>query len=282
MTLLIHSMAEFSDIIVSAMGLAHVSRIAEIGAEYGGMTTILADYAEENDGHLFSIDPDPKPEFLDWVNAHESVTHIAKPSLAAFPELHDIDLWTVDGDHNWFTVYHELKAIEAACGRDNKPLFAILHDVCWPAGHRDMYYAPDAIPQEYRHDYCMDGGARPGQSELVREQGMRGMGHFGWALHEGGERNGVKCAVVDFINAAEAGGHQLAYAEIPAVFGLGILFDTNAPWAGPLSDFLIPYHDNPLLAKLEQNRLANYLTVLDWQDGVIHRPGAQTIAEIGH
>lgn len=269
MTLLIHSMSEFSDIIVSAMTLAKVSQISEIGAEYGGMTSILANYAETNDGHLFSIDPSPKPQFLDWAEAHEKVTHIAKPSLSAFSQLKNIDLWMVDGDHNWFTVYHELKAIEAACARDKKPLFTILHDVCWPAGQRDMYYAPDTIPKEYRHDYCMDSGAKPGQSGLLREQGMRGMGHFGWALHEGGERNGVKCAVVDFINEAEAAGHQLAYAEIPAVFGLGILFDATAPWAGALSDLLIPYHDNPLIAKLEQNRLANYLTVLDWQDGVI-------------
>ncbi len=270
MTLLIHSMSEFSDIIVSAMETAHVSQIAEIGAEYGGMTSVLADYAATNEGHLFSVDPTPKDEFLDWVDAHEQVTHIAKPSLSAFADLKDIDLWLVDGDHNWYTVYHELKAIKAACERDKKPLFTILHDVCWPAANRDMYYAPDRIPAEYRHDYCMDGGTKPGQAGLLQEQGFRGMGQFGLALHEGGERNGVKCAVVDFINEAEASGYPLAYAEIPAVFGLGILFDISAPWADPLSDLLIPYHDNPLIAKLEQNRLANYLTVLDWQDGVIH------------
>lgn len=269
MTLLIHSMSEFSDIIVNAMSVANVSQIAEIGAEYGGMTSVLADYADANDGHLFSVDPAPKQEFLDWVDAHRQVTHIAKPSLDAFSALKDIDAWLVDGDHNWFTVYHELKAIQAACKRDEKPLFTILHDVCWPAANRDMYYAPDRIPEEYRHDYCMDGGIKPGQSGLLREQGFRGMGQFGLALHEGGERNGVKCAVVDFINEAEASGHQLAYAEIPAVFGLGILFDATAPWAGALSDLLIPFHDNPLIAKLEQNRLANYLTVLDWQDGTM-------------
>ncbi len=269
MTLLIHSMSEFSDIIVNAMSIASASQIAEIGAEYGGMTSVLADYAEANDGHLFSVDPTPKQEFLDWVDAHKQVSHIAKPSLEAFADLKDIDVWLVDGDHNWFTVYHELKAIETACERDDKPLFAILHDVCWPAANRDMYYAPDRIPAEYRHDYCMDGGAKPGLPGLLREQGFRGMGQFGLAMHEGGERNGVKCAVVDFIDEAEASGRQLAYAEIPAVFGLGIVFDANAPWAESLSDLLIPFHENPLIAKLEQNRLSNYLTVLDWQDGVI-------------
>lgn len=269
MTLLIHSMSEFSEIIVHAMDAAKVSNIAEIGSEYGGMTSVLANHAEANDGHLFSVDPAPKSEFLSWVDDHQHVTHIPKPSLDAFSDLKDIDVWFVDGDHNWFTVYNELKAIEAACVRDDKPLFAIMHDVCWPAANRDMYYAPDRIPKEFRHDFSMEGGAQPGQSDLLWDRGLRGMGHFGWALHEGGERNGVKCAVVDFINEMEAAGRQLAYAEIPAVFGLGFIFDTNAPFAGPLSDILVPYHDNPLIAKLEENRLANYLTVLDWQDGAI-------------
>ncbi|MEP3226122.1 MAG: class I SAM-dependent methyltransferase [Parasphingorhabdus sp.] len=262
-------MSEFSDIITNAMDIANVSNIAEIGAEYGGMTTILAKHAASHNGRLFSIDPNPKPEFLAWLDTQNTVSHIAKPSLEAFTSLSNIDLWMVDGDHNWFTVYHELKAISAACQRDEKPLFAILHDVCWPAGRRDMYYAPEAIPEEFRHDYCMKSGAKPGQSGLFRQQGMRGMGHFGWALHEGGERNGVKSAVEDFINEAEAHGQPLAYAEIPAVFGLGIIFDAAAPWAEDLSNLLLPFHDNPLIAKLEKNRLANYLTVLDWQDGVL-------------
>ena len=50
------------------------------------------------------------------------------------------------------------------------------------------------------------------------------------------------------------------------MFGLGILFDLEAPWAGELADLLAPWHQNPILMALEENRLRNYLAVLDWQD----------------
>ena len=39
-----------------------------------------------------------------------------------------------------------------------------------------------------------------------------------------------------------------------------------APWSEALTSLVIPYHENKLLRALEHNRLANYLTVLDWQD----------------
>jgi Methyltransferase domain len=267
--LLIHSMSEFSDIIVDAMDIANVSRIAEIGAEFGGMSKVLADHAAVRGGHLYSIDPMPKPEFLGWASDHKHVTHIPKLSLDAFADLEDIDLCVIDGDHNWYSVYHELHELDKIFQRDQKPYFAILHDVCWPSGQRDQYYNPDVIPEKYRHDFCMHSGTIPGYPGLVSERGFRGMGQFGFALHEGGERNGVKCAVVDFLNEMEKGGQELAYAEIPAVFGLGIIFDAKADWAEALGEYLVPLHANPLIAKLEQNRIANYLTVLDWQDGHI-------------
>ena len=37
------------------------------------------------------------------------------------------------------------------------------------------------------------------------------------------------------------------------LFGLGILFDTGADWAAALSELLIPYHENQLLHRLEEN-----------------------------
>lgn len=264
--LLIHSMSEFSDIILDALTLAGVRNVAEIGAEYGGMSFKVADLVAEQGGTLTSIDPAPKAEFLDWVAGAPHVRHIARPSLSAFDELADIDAWLVDGDHNWFTVYHELKAIDALCQRDGRPMLAFLHDIGWPSGRRDMYYAPDAIPVEYRHAYSFDGGAYPGKPLLVPGRGFRGAGHFAWATHEGGPRNGVKTAVEDFIADLGAQGRNMAFAEVPAVFGLGVLFDLDAPWSGAVADLVVPYHENRLLASLEANRLANYLTVLDWQD----------------
>ncbi|WOK36020.1 class I SAM-dependent methyltransferase [Sphingomonas sp. C3-2] len=264
--LLIHSMSEFSEIILGILDRAEAQNIAEIGAEYGGMSARLAEFAAMHDGSLTSIDPAPKPEFVQWAAQNPTVRHIAEPSLKAIGTLSGIDAWLIDGDHNWYTVYNELKQIDALCRRDNKPFLAILHDIDWPSGRRDMYYAPEQIPLEFRHDHDFEGGAVPTDPYLHPGRGFRGMGHFAWAKHEGGPRNGVRTAVEDFIKDIAADGREIALAEIPAIFGLGILFSMDAPWSAAIAELVLPYHRNPLIASLERNRLANYLTVLEWQD----------------
>ena len=269
--LLIHSMSEFSDIILGVLEASDTRNIVEIGAEYGGNTTMLAEFVGKRDGSLVSVDPAPKPEFLSWVDAHPNVSHIAQPSLGAFGQLSNVDAWMIDGDHNWYTVYNELKQIDAICRRDGKPLLALLHDVNWPSGRRDMYYAPDAIPAAYRHPYSYDGGAIPGQSDLVYARGFQGMGHFAWAAHEGGPRNGVLTAIEDFLQEQHELGRELGFAEIPAVFGLGVLFDLDAEWSGRVAGAVLPYHDNKLLRTLEENRLQNYLRVIALQDEALQR-----------
>lgn len=266
MTLLIHSMAEFAELILSVLEKAGARHLAEIGAEFGGMSAILAGHAERHGGHLNSIDPAAKPEFAEWLAANPHVTHLAAPSLETIEGLRDIDAWIVDGDHNYYTVRHELSVIAERCRVDDKPLLALLHDVAWPCARRDFYYAPERIPEEWRHAHDWDGGVVPGQAALLPGGGFRGMGQFAWALHEGGPANGVLTAVEDFITAEEAAGASLAFAQVPAVFGLGVLFDMTAPWAADVATLVAPFHDNKLLATLERNRLANYLRVIELQD----------------
>jgi hypothetical protein len=225
MTLLIHSMSEFSDIILGALHAADARNIAEVGAEFGGMSQQLAGYAEATGGSLTSIDPAPKAEFLDWAAATPAVRHVAQPSLEAMPNCKDVDAWVLDGDHNYYTVSHELRIADELAQRDGKPLLAILHDVSWPCARRDMYYAPDRIPAEHRHPYSFDAGVTIGDAGVRDGRGFRGNGQFAVALHEGGPRNGVLTAVEDFIAGANSDGRPLGFANIPAVFGLGILFD---------------------------------------------------------
>jgi hypothetical protein len=264
--LLIHSMAEFRDIIMPCLAAAEAREIVEIGAEFGGMTQLLAGFAEDTGGRLTSIDPAPKAEFLAWARRRACVRHDPRLSLAAIADQRHVDAWIVDGDHNWYTVYHECHGIAQAARRDNKPLLIFFHDVAWPSGRRDMYYAPDQIPPEFRHPHSADAGAWPGRSELVPGRGFRGMGQFAWALHEGGARNGVLTGIEDFLRDESAAGRDYGFAEVPAVFGLGVLFAADAPWSEQVAQMVLPYHDNSLLRRLEENRLANYLTVVDWQD----------------
>lgn len=267
-SLLIHSMSEFADIILDCLDIAEASRIAEVGAEFGGMSQMLAAFAARHGGKLTSIDPAPKAEFLDWARGTANVEHIPLTSLEAIPALANIDAWVIDGDHNYYTVYHEVKAVDAACRRAGKPLLAFFHDVSWPCGRRDFYYAPEQIPAEWRHPYDYEAGVHIDTDAILPGRGFRGMGQFAVATHSGGPRNGVLTAIEDAIAEMQAEGRQLAWAHVPAVFGLGILFDMDAPWAAGVAARVAPLHNNPLIERLEENRLRNYLRVIDYQDAI--------------
>lgn len=260
--LLIHSMAEFACITLPALEVANAQHVAEIGAEHGGNTRLLAQWLAPRAGRLYSIDPAPSNAFLDWLPGQTHLRHIAQPSLEAIASTPPVDAWFIDGDHNWYTVYHELIEVRAHARQHGKPFLAFLHDVSWPCARRDMYYAPQRIPAEFLHRHSYEHGVTLGHPGVING-GFRGMGQFACALHEGGPRNGVLTAIEDFV-ALEPEAYW--FAHIPAVFGLGVLFERTHPAAEALTQGLAPWHDNPLIARLEQNRLANYLTVIDWQD----------------
>jgi hypothetical protein len=260
-------MSELSGIIFPVMGAAGVRQVAEIGAEFGGMSQRLADFAAAEGGTLTSIDPSVKPEFLQWLARNPGVRHVAASSLEAIPTLADVDAWVIDGDHNYYTVYHELLAVDALCKRDGKPLLAFLHDVNWPCARRDCYYAPERIPAEWRHPHDYDAGVILDSDDLVPGGGFRGRGQFAFATHLGGPRNGVLTAVEDFVaGTREEAGREVAFAYIPAVFGLAVVFDATAEWAPTVAQLLTPHHQSELLRTMEENRLRNYLRVIELED----------------
>ena len=259
-------MHEFSEIILATLDLAGAKEAVEIGTEYGGMSTVLADWLKSRNGRLRCIDPCPKTEFLAWVATEPRVEHIAAPSLEVLPDLAAADAWIIDGDHNWYTVFHELEQIFAKTWAAGKHPLIFLHDVGWPNGRRDSYYAPDHIPQEFLKPYAFNAGALLDRPVTVPGRGFRGGNSMAYANVEGGARNGVLTAVEDALTAQSAAGHRLAWCRVPAVFGLGIIFDAAAPWSAAVINHLLPWHENKLLATLERNRLDTYLKVIDMQD----------------
>jgi len=264
--LLIHSMAEFAPQIMACLKAANARSIVEIGAEFGGMSQHLAQHAANVDGTLTSIDPAPKAEFLRWVADNPQVRHDDRISLDAMPGLSDVDAWVIDGDHNYYTVSRELEILNELGKRDGKPLLVFLHDVGWPCARRDMYYAPNRIPPEHRQPHGWDVGITLDDDGSLPDRGFRGNGQFAIARAAGGPKNGVLTAVEDFVKGLREDSQDVAFAFVPAVFGLGVVFAADAPWSPELAAILAPLHDNPLIATLEDNRLRNYLTVIDWQD----------------
>jgi SAM-dependent methyltransferase len=260
--LLLHSLSNFREIILPVLELAGVRRIVEVGSEYGTFTQDLFAYATKVGGQFTSIDPAPQPAARQFIDANATNPHfqfVEATSVEALPRLAAADAYIIDGDHNYFTVRKELELVAAACA--GKPLLVFQHDVCWPCARRDMYYNPALIPDLFRQPYTMREGITLDNPGTI-PGGFRGEGAFGIALREGGEANGVHTAIEDFV----AEHPELRYEIIPAIFGLGIVFSQGAPWAEPAAALLRPYVQNPLLARLERNRLELYLKVIELQD----------------
>jgi Methyltransferase domain len=260
--LLIHSMAEFADIILGGLQLARAKTIVEVGSEYGTMTRRLLTHAESEGGAVITIDPAPSSIAKQLLDQSAVATLIEDLSLNALTTVTG-DAYLIDGDHNYYTVLNESELIWRQMRAVNKPFLVFYHDVGWPCARRDLYYDPDRIPAEFRHPHVWHKGVTL-YNQGVIDGGFRGNGQWACATKEGGARNGILTAIEDFVEGKE---EHLCWARVPAVFGLGILFDKHAEWASALTQFLLPYHENSLLAQLERNRLECYLAVLAAQDG---------------
>jgi hypothetical protein len=244
------------EVVLPALDVAGARHVVEVGGEVGGFTRYLADRARETDGHVHIVDPAPSPELEQLVDDTPHLTLVREPSPAALGSIDDVDAYLFDGDHNYATVLGELTAVWESAG-GSFPL-VVVHDVGWPCARRDQYYRPDALPAADVHPYSYEGGVRPGQ-RTVGIGGFSGAGEFAYAIEEGGKRNGVLTAVEDFL----AGHASLEMVRVPCVFGLGIVFDRGAPYGDALREQLVAYDDNPLLARLEENRIALYIRVHD-------------------
>ncbi|KXV29751.1 hypothetical protein AD936_18140 [Gluconobacter japonicus] len=260
---LIHSMAHFSSIYLPVLKMTGARKICEIGSELGGNTSILLEYADGNHGHIICIDPCPDNNFYEKLINKENISFIKDKSINAICTINCIDVWFVDGDHNWYTVFNELSLIDKVSKRDGKPFLAFVHDVDWPSGRRDLYYDPSSIPENFLHDYSWELGTVPEQADLI-SGGFRGAGAFAWAHQSGGEKNGVRTAIEDFI--ADGRVDEVEFLSIPGVFGLGVIASKNHPFLEEIKSLLEPFANNPLLIDLEKNRLENYLELIRRQD----------------
>jgi hypothetical protein len=209
--------------------------------------------ADGSDTRIWSIDPDPQPALQRMAEEHERLELVRKTSLDSLAELPAADAVIVDGDHNYYTVSQELKLIAERAADGPMPLI-LCHDVCWPHARRDSYYAIEQIPQESRQPTVEGGYVYPG------DPGLRsgGLIYRRPATTEGGPRNGVLTAVEDFLDGRD----ELEFALVSAFFGLGVLWPRTASYNDSLADLLAPWDRNPLIARLEENRV---LHLAAWQ-----------------
>jgi hypothetical protein len=254
---LIYSLSEHRDLIFECLEAIAPKRIVEIGSEAAGMTREMVRWAEEHDAQFAAVEPFPITEVREMAARSDHFSLVEGRSPEALAQVEPADAYLVDGDHNHWTVLRELRAIYA----DGAEPVAILHDVGWPCARRDQYYSVDSLPSEAVLPHSHTKGRMPGRDELV-DGGFGGAGEFAVALEEGGAGNGVLTAVDDFLAERD----DLAYAHVPAVFGLGVIYPKGAAYAQRLSDILRPWHENRLVGRIEENRVRLYARVLELQD----------------
>lgn len=241
------SMRSQAEIMLPCLEAVGARSIVEVGAFAGDLTSLLLDWAAESGARVTAVDPSPENDLVQLDLDHPELELIRETSIVALPRVPKPDVVIIDGDHNYYTVSEELRLIGEHAKGEELPLL-LFHDVCWPHGRRDDYFAPELIPEEYRQPIAGNGhGIFPG------EPGVRsgGVPCPRSAAHEGGPRNGVLTAIEDFV----ADRDDLRLVVVPAFFGFGAVWHRGAPWSGDLAEILDPWDRNPLLERLESNRV---------------------------
>jgi cephalosporin hydroxylase/GT2 family glycosyltransferase len=218
----------WDDVVAPVIDALGADRVIEIGALRGETTTrMLERLGPQCELHV--IDPEPQFDPAEHERTFPGRYHFHRgTSHEVLPGLPPADVVLVDGDHNWHTVYHELRMLADTAHRTGSalPVF-VLHDVGWPYGRRDLYYEPDRIPAEFRQPYAR-AGMRPGESPLVYFGGLNR--HMANASREGGPRNGVMTAVDDFVAEHP---RPLRVVVLPVFYGLAIVAEAGVLEAHP-------------------------------------------------
>lgn len=213
----------WNNVILPILNIVEPKNIVEIGSDTGLNTKNILNYCLKNDAYLTSIDPAHQLNLKLLNEQYGKHFKIFEDlSLNVLPHLDNYEVILIDGDHNWYTVFNELKIIEKQFDGDSFP-FIIFHDIAWPYARRDLYYNPDNIPSEFVHPY-KKAGMFPYKDELVEDKGLNT--NFNNAISEKFHKNGVLTAIEDFIEESTL---NLSFYKINLFNGLGLLFlkDSN-------------------------------------------------------
>jgi hypothetical protein len=240
------SLRNLTSVILPCLEAIGATSVLEVGASHGDFTNELLSWARRKSADVLAVEPTPPPELLEVAERHPELELVRETSHDALSSAPRTDAIVIDGDHNYFTVSEDLRLIAERHGGPDMPL-VLLHDLGWPHGRRDAYYAPERIPEQSRqplaHNAFLDP-AEPG----VADGGIL----VEWAAErEGGPRNGVRTAVEDFVQDHEG----VRLAVVPAFFGLGVLWHRDQPWSADLARLVEPLDDDALLRRLEENRI---------------------------
>jgi SAM-dependent methyltransferase len=241
-----YSLANVAELLLPCLEALPARSVVEVGAYKGELTAVLLEWAGRSSATVAAVEPEPPAELAELAARHPELELVREESHAALARIDVPDAVIIDGDHNYWTLSEELRILAERAPAGQLPLLAF-HDVGWPHARRDTYYAPERVPEEHRQPLAHPAHLAPGEAG-VADAGLP----YEWAAaREGGPRNGVLTALEDFTG----GRPDLRLALVPAFFGFGVLWHRDAPHAGRLEEILGPWDRNPLLERLEANRV---------------------------
>jgi hypothetical protein len=243
-----YSLSNVREILIACLEARGARSVLEIGSYEGELTADLLDWAEGSGARIAGMDPMPPEKLKELAAARPELELIERTSLDYLATIEALpDAIVIDGDHNYYTLKGELEAIAAKAEGGEIPLL-LFHDVLWPHERRDTYYAPERIPEEHRPKEIGHNIGLAPDNPGVSEYGLP----FVWAaVEEGGPGNGTMTAIEDFLE-----GHPgLRLAVVPAFFGFGVVWPEAAGWAGAVASAIAPFDRNPVLERMEKNRI---------------------------
>jgi methyltransferase family protein len=246
-----HSLANLGEILLACLEARAARSVAEIGAYAGALTSGLLDWAGETGARVVAIDPTPHQRLVELSERRPELDLIRETSHEALRHLDLPDAIIIDGDHNYYTVSEELRLIGERAPGPEIPLL-MFHDVGWPHGRRDAYWNPDQVPEEQRQPALERAFIFPGEPGVLD----RGMPMYSTAKREGGPRNGVLTAIEDFLERRG----DLRVALLSPFFGFAVVWHPDATWARAVADVVAPWDRNPVLERLEANRVHHLAT----------------------
>jgi hypothetical protein len=243
-----YSLANLGELLFGCLDAVGAKSVLEIGGYKGELTSELLDWADRSGARITSLDPEPPEELLELGKQRPELELLLKTSHDALREVELPDAIVVDGDHNYYTLSEELRIVGERAPGAEIPLM-MFHDVGWPHARRDTYYVPERIPEEHRQPLAREVYLSPTEPGISEDGGLP---FVCTAEREGGPANGTLTALEDFVNTRQG----MRLATVPAFFGFGVLWHTEAPWADAVAEIVDPWDRHPLLDRLEANRVS--------------------------
>ena len=219
--------------------------IVEIGSDTGINTKNILEYCLDHDSHLIVIDPSPKFDVEEFkIRYGDKFEFYKELSLNRLPSITDFDVILIGGDHNWYTLYNELKIIEEKFNEENFPII-FLPNIGLQYKGRELYCDPENIPKSYRQTHKKLGKS-PGEASLNENSGMNK--DFNDSINENNSKNGILTAVETFINESDL---EFTFKTINVFYGLGILYVKNEK----IDEIIKKVSSNPKLLDILEEEL---------------------------